>query len=1050
MSRIARGLRSITLSLQGMNDAGEQDIELVSSLQNQFGKLGISLTGTDGQLKSTYDILSELSQIWGTLDKNTQSWIASTVAGKTQVDVFNSVISNFGTAVGATETALNSSGSALKENAKVMDSIQKKIEAFQSAFENLSNNLISSGLIKMIIDLGTNLIKLLNNPIGIAIIQLGALKLSFTTLSKILGSNKISGAIATIGKTLKTVFVSDTLSEISSLKMLGITLDLVGVKLKAFSVTAKGLTSIWGALALVFYGLYQWAEESWVTLEEQKEVVDDLTDAVSALQGEYDALRAKEGKTSEDKARLQSLEAELAVNKELLRIESQRYLNQKYSAGRSSVSGMSIGQIMGASEFSAQQDLELGTNTSGLFGGAQGTSQITEATAKLQELNTKFEQGKISLADYKAESADLVKILVEVNKDIESNIANGASLDDVQQALYNSSKNMIDAYMGIIGANDSTSTSYEEYANTIDSLTKEFESLKGAYNSIIQASSELNNSGQISVDTYVNLINSSDEYLMALLAEQRGEGNVAIAAQNAARAKLLELTQTKFLAIAKRISSGESLNEISAMMSVANQAQITAQSLLNLTEAYNATTEAALKKQYAEATSLQEAQELGMKLDQINKLRVVATGLADTYNNINWDSFTQNAYDAGVSAGENLVKGVSDGVNEALKAEKDMYDKAFSYIKSLAQKEIDVLEEKKKAEEDYWDEKISALNKQNDAIDDQIELEKALANLREAKSQKIRVYRDGQFVYEENRQAVAEAQERVDELRREKQLQDQIDKLNKLKDQAVSALDAQIKYWGKYKDEWSSVASSYENSQNKLMAEQLFGIDFEKQAWETRLGNLQRYVGRYIAINNQLNSGSNSVSSSGGAPSGGGNSVSAPSSPVVGSSVTVKRTASKFTTGQTMASFVKGGTYSVLQVSGDGSKILIGINGTPTGWVAKTDLEGYAKGSPSIPSDQMALVGDAPNTEMAIPSKLNGIPMNLSKGMGIVPATLTSNLMDWGRFSPYNFKTSATSSSAVYNFKFDKIELPNVSDANSFVNDLKNRFVSLAKKEANK
>lgn len=44
-----------------------------------------------------------------------------------------------------------------------------------------------------------------------------------------------------------------------------------------------------------------------------------------------------------------------------------------------------------------------------------------------------------------------------------------------------------------------------------------------------------------------------------------------------------------------------------------------------------------------------------------------------------------------------------------------------------------------------------------------------------------------------------------------------------------------------------------------------------------------------------------------------------------------------------MASFVPGGTYTVYGV--DGNQILIGKNGVYTGWVNKSDIEGYARGT---------------------------------------------------------------------------------------------------------
>ena len=84
-SRIARGLRTITLNLQAMDDSGEQNLDLLASMEKDFNKIGITLMGTGGQLKSTFEIFSELSSIWDTLDQNTQNYYASLIGGKTQV-----------------------------------------------------------------------------------------------------------------------------------------------------------------------------------------------------------------------------------------------------------------------------------------------------------------------------------------------------------------------------------------------------------------------------------------------------------------------------------------------------------------------------------------------------------------------------------------------------------------------------------------------------------------------------------------------------------------------------------------------------------------------------------------------------------------------------------------------------------------------------------------------------------------------------------------------------------------------------------------------------
>lgn len=82
--------------------------------------------GTDEQLLSSYELLTNLNEKWDTLDTNTKNYIASTIAGTNQLNNFLALMNNFDHAVEATNTALNSSGSAAEENTRAMESLEAK------------------------------------------------------------------------------------------------------------------------------------------------------------------------------------------------------------------------------------------------------------------------------------------------------------------------------------------------------------------------------------------------------------------------------------------------------------------------------------------------------------------------------------------------------------------------------------------------------------------------------------------------------------------------------------------------------------------------------------------------------------------------------------------------------------------------------------------------------------------------------------------------------------------------------------------------------------
>lgn len=81
--------------------------------------------------------------------------------------------------------------------------------------------------------------------------------------------------------------------------------------------------------------------------------------------------------------------------------------------------------------------------------------------------------------------------------------------------------------------------------------------------------------------------------------------------------------------------------------------------------------------------------------------------------------------------------------------------------------------------------------------------------------------------------------------------------------------------------------------------------------------------------------------------SSGSSNTSRKSGPNRGDKVTIKKSATHFSSqsgNAKMASHVPGGRYTVYQVKGN--QVLIGVNGAYTGWVWKSDIQGYATGTP--------------------------------------------------------------------------------------------------------
>ena len=157
-------LSTITARLTKKND------EYIASITGGMG----TIDKNTGELRSTYDILQDLSKAWDNLTSVEKQELAETVAGKTQRSLFTAIMTNFNSAVGATEAALNSEGSAAEENAKRMDSLQGKVQQLESAWQNFSRNTVNSDFIKNILSTLTNLIKLVDKVGGLSTVLAAA------------------------------------------------------------------------------------------------------------------------------------------------------------------------------------------------------------------------------------------------------------------------------------------------------------------------------------------------------------------------------------------------------------------------------------------------------------------------------------------------------------------------------------------------------------------------------------------------------------------------------------------------------------------------------------------------------------------------------------------------------------------------------------------------------------------------------------------------------------------------------------------------------------
>lgn len=296
-SKVSNGLKTITLRLQGMDDEGEKNLELVAQMEGLYNKLGISVYNSNGEMKNTFELLQELAPIYQKATTAEKAYITETIAGKYQAQNAAAILNNFSVAVKATETALNSEGSAMNENAKVLDSIEGKINKFNSAFEQLSQNFINSGLIKWFVDLGTTILNVANSDFGRFVVKLSTLFILSKTGIILIG--KLGSGFLKFGKSIKSTYnLLQKYNEISSIAKTStnsmITAEEAKILVDGRAVMSQlALNAAIGGIALVLTaGITLWQKYQQAEQEAMQKTIDDAN-ALSSQNSDIDDMSSK-------------------------------------------------------------------------------------------------------------------------------------------------------------------------------------------------------------------------------------------------------------------------------------------------------------------------------------------------------------------------------------------------------------------------------------------------------------------------------------------------------------------------------------------------------------------------------------------------------------------------------------------------------------------------------------------------------------------------------------------------------------------------------------
>lgn len=185
-------LRASKTDAENAGIATDGMADSVSELRSKLKQLaGVDIMKDDNTFKSTYQIMKELSEVWKDLSDTTQANITELISGKRGGQSTSALLNNFSVAEDAMKQALNSSGSAMRENETYMQSLQAKLNQLDSAFQKFSTDLMKSDIPKFFVDLATVFVDGADSAVKFA----GALPTLTAAISGVLSVMQMSGKL---------------------------------------------------------------------------------------------------------------------------------------------------------------------------------------------------------------------------------------------------------------------------------------------------------------------------------------------------------------------------------------------------------------------------------------------------------------------------------------------------------------------------------------------------------------------------------------------------------------------------------------------------------------------------------------------------------------------------------------------------------------------------------------------------------------------------------------------------------------------------------------
>ena len=153
-------LRGAKAELESMSEDTDGLCDSTSKLREQIQALtGVDIMVDDNTFKSTADIIKELGAVWNNLTDSSQAATLEIIAGKTRANNVAALLKNYQQIDNVMQDLGDAEGSAEKENAAIVDSVEGRLKQLSASMESMWSTLLDSDALKTGISFLTSLVE---------------------------------------------------------------------------------------------------------------------------------------------------------------------------------------------------------------------------------------------------------------------------------------------------------------------------------------------------------------------------------------------------------------------------------------------------------------------------------------------------------------------------------------------------------------------------------------------------------------------------------------------------------------------------------------------------------------------------------------------------------------------------------------------------------------------------------------------------------------------------------------------------------------------------